>query len=317
MAYTTAQRKKFFELVDKYANASIYNNEAKDLSRRIAQMAKSPQGLNELAQLVTEDLEEEMKAYDIRPLLFGPVKQREINDRVEYRRKGRFRAYRIDRGGYVPKSQIFQDTVTVMPEQFAVRPSCQLDQLESGRISAVQDLRNGARDALLTEYSNYYYETFDEIGKKEKTPETYAEVTDAVDKQTLDAMLYTVSERGTPIIVGTHQSLAPILDFDGHTESMKDEIQRTGSLGMYRGARIVKLEQFTDADNLPVISNDKIFVMSEKIGHIDDFGKLRYREVVDGDHDELSIVIRREMGLTILYPERFGMIQITKPDVEG
>src|SRR5690625_3106890 len=206
MAYTTAQRKKFFELVDKYANASIYNDEAKDLSRRIAQMAKSPQGLNELAQLVTEDLEEEMKAYDIRPLLFGPVKQREINDRVEYRRKGRVRAYRIDRGGYVPTSHILQDTVTGMPQPFAVGPFCQLDQLASGRISAVQDLRNRARDALLTEYSNYHYETFDEIGKKEKTPDTYAEVTAAVDKQTLHAMLYTVSERGTPIIVGTHQS---------------------------------------------------------------------------------------------------------------
>src|SRR5699024_12726324 len=115
----------------------------------------------------------------------------------------------------------------------------------------------------------------------------------------------------------TYQSLAQILEFDVHIETMKEEIQRTGSLDMYRGARIVKLEQFTDTDNIPVISKDKFFVMSEKVGHIDDFGKLRYREVVDGDHDELSIVIRREMGLTILYPERFGMIQITKPDVEG
>lgn len=309
MAYTKAQREKFFAQVKKYAKASKYNEEAQALSNAIKEMAKSPQGLNELAQLITEDIQEEMQAYDIRPLMFGEVKQRELLEQVEYKRKGKFRAYQITRGGYVPKSQIFHNAVQVQPAEFAVRPACHLDQLETGRISAVEELRQGAIDALLTEYANYFYETLDTVANG-TTGSNYASVNTAIDKATLDAMLHWASENGTPVIVGTHQSLAPILDFEGHTDAMKEEIQRTGSLGLYRGARIVKLEQFNDADGNPVISNNKVFVLNERIGHIDDFGGVRVREIVDGEHDEFSIIMRQQMGLTVMKPEKVGMIEI-------
>ena len=316
MGYTMAQRKKFFELVKKYSTATRYNEEAIELSKAIKQMSKSNQGLAELAQLITEQIEEEMEAYDIRPLLFGEVKPRELNEKVEYKRKGKFRAYRITRGGYVPKSEIFHNTVTAVPEEFAVRPACHLDQLETGRISSVQELRQGAIDAVLTEYANYFYEVLDTVAADRGTPadasdDGYAEVNSAVDKATLDAMLYWASEKGTPVIVGTHQSLAPIMDFEGHTDGMKEEIQRTGSLGMYRGARIVKLEQFTDADENPVIKSDRIFVFTESVGHVDDFGEMRVREIVDGEHDEFSIIMRKQMGITVMKPDRVGIIKIT------
>ena len=310
MGYTVAQRKKFFELVRKYENASVYNEEAQKLSQAIQEMAKSNVGLAELAQLITEDIEEEMQAYDIRPLFFGPVKSRQLNEQVEYKKKGKFRAYQITKGGYVPKSQIFQDVVTAVPAEFAVRPATNIYALETGRISSVGELRQGAMDALMTEYANYVYETLDTIVGNDVQEDSYAEDTGAVAKATLDAMIYWASEKGTPVIVGTHQSLGPILDFEGFSERTKEEIERTGSLGSYRGARIAKLEQFVDADDMPVIANDRIFVMSEKAGHIDDFGAMRVREVVDAEHDEFSIIMRKEFGLTVVDPGRIGMIKI-------
>jgi hypothetical protein len=309
MAFTTAQREKFFELVNKYANASRYDEKAKDLSNRIANMAKTPDGLNELAQLITENLEEEMKAYDLRPLIFE-TKQRELNETVEYKRKGKFRAYQITRGGYVPKSQIFQDVVTASAEEFAVRPSCHLDQLETGRISSVEDLRTGARDALLTEYARYFYATLETGIGNNVSADNYAEVTGEVDKATLDKMIHWAAGKGGGVsVVGTHQSLAPILDFVG-SEQNKAKIENTGDLGMYRGANLVKLEEFLDADDLDVIKHDTLFVVTRKAGFVDDFGQGRTREVVDAEHDEFSIIIRKHMGLTLLYPERVGMIKL-------
>lgn len=310
MAYTKAQREKFIQLVRKYANATRLDGAALELSNKIAQMAKTPQGMNELAQLITENLEAEMQGYDLRPLLFD-VKTRQENEVVEYRRKGKFRAYQITRGGYVPKSQIFQNVVTAEPAEFAVRPACHLDQLESGRISSVNELIDGAQQALLTEYATYFYSILEEAVGNDTNANNYAEVTGEVDKATLDKMIHWAAGLGGGVsVVGTHQSLAPVLDFQGHTDAMRDEIQRTGDLGLYRGAQLVKLEQFLDADDLPVIKQDTIFVVTRKVGHVDDFGAMRSREVIDADHDEFSIIMRKKWGLTVLYPEKVGMIKI-------
>ncbi|ARC72569.1 MULTISPECIES: HK97-fold major capsid protein [Bacillus] len=308
MAYTVAQRKKFFELVKKYENASRYNAEAQDLSNRIREMAKSPMGRHELAQLITEDLEEEMKAYDIRPLFFGGVKTRDLNEKVEYKRKGKFRAYQISPGGYVPKSRIFQDVMQVTPDVFAVRPACDLIQLETGKISAVQELRDGARDALLTEYNRYVYSMLETAIPD--GPKNTANVTSEVDKATLDAMIYHFSQYGPVSIVGTHANLGPILDFQGYSDATLRDIERNGSLGIYRGANLVKLDEYLDADDEPVIKSDKIFITTQKAGHIDDFGELANREIIDEEHEEFSVKIQRMWGLTVLHGEKMGVINI-------
>jgi hypothetical protein len=310
MAYTKAQREKFIQLVRKYANASRLEGAALELSNKIAALAKTPQGMNELAQLITENLEEEMKGYDLRPLLFD-VKPRQENEVVEYKRKGKFRAYQVTRGGYVPKSQIFQNVITAEAAEFAVRPATHLAQLEEGRITSVNELIDGAQEALLTQYATYFYNILEAAVGNDIGQDNYKEVTGEVDKLTLDKMIHWAAGLGNQVtVVGTHQSLAPILDFAGHTDAMKDEIQRTGDLGLYRGARLVKLEQFLDADDLPVIKQDTLFVITRKVGKIDDFGPMRSREVVDPEHDEFSIIMRKKWGLTVLYPEKVGMIKI-------
>ncbi|WP_257064286.1 HK97-fold major capsid protein [Priestia megaterium] len=310
MGFTVAQRKKFFELVKKYETASRYNEEAKDLSKRIQAMSKDPMGLNELAQLITEDLEDEMKAYDIRPLFFGQVKPRELNETVEYKRKGKFRAYQITHGGYVPKSRIFQDVMTVEPTIFAVRPACDLLQLETGKISSVQELRDGARDALLTEYNRYTYATL-ETAIPDGGANVFTSAGGEVTKAALDDAIAYVSKWGPVSVIGTHTSLAPILDFSGYSDATLAQIERTGNLGVYRGAQLVKLEEFIDADDNPVIQEDKIFIVSQKAGHIDDFGELRNREIIDGEHDEYSVKIQTMWGLTVLHAEKMAKINIT------
>jgi hypothetical protein len=310
--YTTAQRKKFFELVKEYSTASMNDEKAKDLSDRIKQLSKTPQGLNELAQLITEQIEDDMRAYDLRPMLFGQVKNRDLNEKVEYKRKGKFRAYRITRGGYVPKSQIFEHVVMVQPEEFAVRPACHIDQLETGKISSVQELRDGAMHAMLTEYARYFYAMMEEVIGDDTNEDNYAEVSNAVDKTTLDAMIHWAAGNGRGVtVVGTHQSLAPILDFAGYSDATKRDIERTGNMGVYRGANLVKLEDFLDADGNEVIQQDKIFIITQSIGHVDDFGEMRVREVLDPEHDEFSIIMRKQWGFTVLYPEKVGMIKIT------
>ena len=308
MAYTKAEREKFFELVKKYENASRYNEEAQDLSNRIAEMAKTNEGLAELAQLITEDLEDELKAYDLRPMFFGPVKKRDLNETVEYRKKGKFRAYQITHGGYVPKSRIFTDSVTVQPTIFAVRPACDLLQLETGKIGSVQELRDGARDAMLVEYNRFLYATLDTAIPK--GADNCLTVTTAVDKATLDKALAMVAKHGKPTIVGTYASLTPIMDFDGLTDATKEQIEKTGTLGMYRGANLVMLEEFNDADGEPVIDDNQIFIVCQKAGHIDDFGELRNREIIDNEHDELSIKIQTMWGLTVMDAHKMARIII-------
>ena len=307
MAYTQAQREKFFELVKKYENATRYNEEAQDLSNRIAEMAKTNEGLAELAQLITEDLEEEMKAYDLRPLFFGPVKKRALNETVEYRKKGKFRAYQITHGGYVPKSRIFEDTVTVQPDIFAVRPACDLLQLEVGKIASVQELRDGAKEAMLDLYNKHMFGLLDAAIPEDNQVEVAGGV---IEKGALDAAIRKAAKHGKVSIVGSYAAVTPIADFDGFTDQTKYEIEKTGKLGVYRGANIVILDEYLDADEEQVIKDDVIFIVVEKAGHIDDFGELRNREIIDAEHDELSIKIQTMWGVTVTDAHKMWKIKI-------
>ena len=308
MAYTVAERKKFFEQVKEYATASTYDEKAQALSKVIQNLSMTTAGKEELAQLITENLEAEMKAYDIRPLLFD-TKPRAWNEKVEYKRKGKFRAFHITRGGYVPKSQIFQDVVMAMPEEFAVRPACHEDQLKTGRIGSVEELRSGAIEALVTLYCKYFYKTLETVVNVTDLPNNVFKVSGALDKATLDKALAAAAKHGTVSIVGTYQSLLPITDFQGYTDTQKDEIMRTGKLGVYRGANIVRLDEFYDEDGQDVIKQDTIFIIVRKAGHVDDFGETSNKAITDDEHDEFSIKIKKWWGFTILYPEYVFMIK--------
>ncbi|AZU99052.1 hypothetical protein pW4_32 [Bacillus phage pW4] len=308
--YTVAQREKFFEQVKKYAQASKLDEAGLKLQEGIKKMASTTAGREELASLVTENLEAEMKAYDLRPLLFE-TKQRELLETVEYKRKGKFRAFRITRGGYVPKSQNFQDVVKASPEEFAVRPSCHLHQIRTGRISSVDELRTGAAEALLTEYNRYLFESLNTAVNATDNPKNVFTVSKEVSKEVLDAAIASAAKHGHVSIVGTYQSLLPITNFTGYTDTQKDEIMRTGKIGVYRGANLVELTEYDDADGLPVVKDDTIFLVVRKAGYIDDFGEMGNEEITDKEHSEFSILIRKEWGFTILYPEYLFMIKIT------
>lgn len=315
MAYTVAQRQKFFELAKKYENTSIgnYNEEAQDLSARIAEMAKTPEGLHELANLIVEDLAEELPVYDIRNLFFGGVKKRGLNEKVVYKKRGKFRAYQITHGGYVPKSRIFHDNVTVQPDIFAVRPACDLLQLEVGNIHTVAELREGAREALLNLYNRHIFGAIREATSQAGV--NYVKCVNAnleITKQSLNEALRMVAKHGTPTILGTYGALAPIADFEGYSEDTKREIEMTGKLGKYRGANIVVLDEMENEDGIQVMNDNEIFIVVEKAGHIDDFGELRNREILDVEHDEFSIKIQQMWGMTIMDDEKMVRIEIAE-----
>lgn len=273
-------------------------------------MAATTAGREELANLITENLEAEMTSYDLRSLLFE-TKQRELLERVEYKRKGKFRAFRITRGGYVPKVQTFQDVVMAQPEEFAVRASCHLDQIRTGRISSVDELRTGMAEALITEYNRYFFESLNAAVNSTDNPNNVFTVSGEVNKDVLDKAIAAAAKHGHVSIVGTYQSLLPITNFAGYTDTQKDEIMRTGKIGVYRGANLVELTEYDDADGLPVVKDDCIFLVVRKAGFIDDFGEMANEEITDKEHSEFSVLVRKEWGFTILYPEYIFMIKIT------
>lgn len=309
--YTVAERQKFFKQVADLKDTPFNSEKAKVLSGVIAELASTEAGREELAQLITENLQEDMKPYDIRPLLFDTKTRQEL-EYVEYKRKGKFRAFRITRGGYVPKSQIFQDVVMAQPDEFAVRPSCHLDQIKTGRITSVAELREGAMDALITDYARYFYETMNAAFLNAEFSNNFATCTGGkLDKTMLDKILAKAMKYGQVSIVGTYNGLSGIMDFAGYTDTQKDEIMRTGKIGVYRGANIVRLDEFLDADGQDVIKDDMVFVVVRKAGHVDDFGELQNDEITDKEHNEFSIIIRKKWGFTLLYPEYLFALKIT------
>jgi len=112
-------------------------------------------------------------------------------------------------------------------------------------------------------------------------------------------------------IVGRAAAVNQILDFDGYAPEAQEEIRKTGRLGTYRGANIVKLTNWTDEDGASFVPDDEIFVFGGFAGLFASYGGSKVKTWTEDKVDFTHFRSRRDIGGGIWHPEALRRIKVS------
>lgn len=231
-----------------------------------------------------------------------------FNDRVFTREATGLKAFYMARGGYIEASEMIAEASEIPRDMVGVHVYGFRDKFLNNFAESAQDLRNLAIRRMDSEINRRIHTVM-----KEAIPagSPYYTTTPGLSKVALDAAIRAVSDEsrsGEVVVVGRSTMVDQIADFEGYGDDTKEEIQRNGVLGTYRGARIVRLRNYKDSDNEPYMPANEMWVMGKDTGKFAFFGGMFEKEFEELDNWYWHWLARRDTGLLVSHPERARLI---------
>lgn len=312
-----AELKGLVTLAEKLARNEVSSTDAKvvEASKLIANMAKTEEGRQELAETVKIALEDVYNKFDIIPLLFD-VKHFRLGDKPMFKthKKG-IKAYWTAPNAYVPKSQNYDTEIFMQFESLGVRPECFLSDLKTGRVDSFASLISDGRDALEIAILHKIYELLAQVyNATGDFSEQHSTATNALTKPVLDKAINQVRKKvgGAPTIIADYDLCTQIEGFDGFTEIALEEIRTYGLLGKYRGCNIVYLPEILDpVTQESIVPTDKLFVVGRKVGIYGDYADMDFMQETSINDKSWNCRIDKELGMAIVKPQGIHVITVT------
>lgn len=306
----------FFEIAEKLKNRELDMNskEVKDIENVLMEMASTEDGRTEIAEVIGVYLQEQMNKIDIAPLITDS-KHFDFGDRPEFRLKKKgIKAYWIAPNSSTPKSKNYQETLSMDFETLSVRPECLLDELKAGRISSLQELLTDGQEALRTAIVEKIFTLLGQVyntqgaGKDFTTICTSTLEKSAVEKA-IDAVTYRTGKNS--VILGDKLLTNQIMGFEGFTNEANEEIRKNGTLGYFRGARIVGVNDvYDEALGKSLVPKDRLFVLSDKIGYSATYGDVKTGQENSIEDWSWNARVDMEWGIAITNPKGIQVIQV-------
>ena len=139
------------ELAEKFEKGEISMNDEsyKKASDALAKMANAEQ-YTEIAQLVTQYIEDTYNEFDVIPVIFETKNFRLGDEPLFKTHKKGIVAYETAPNAYVPKSENYEVEYTMKFTNLGVRPTCLLQDLKTGRVDSLAALIRDAKEARQT-----------------------------------------------------------------------------------------------------------------------------------------------------------------------
>lgn len=313
-----AELKGLVMLAEKMARNEVSSSDAAvvEASKIIANMFKTEEGRQELAEVVKIALEDSYNKFDIIPLLFE-TKHFNLGDKPMFKthKKG-IKAYWTAPNAYVPKSQNYDTEIFMQFEALGVRPECLISDLKTGRVDSLASLIADGREALELAILHKVYELLAQVYNEAGTAaDQHTTATNALTKEAVDAAINQVRKKvgGAPTLIGDYDLCTEIESFEGFTEIAQEEIRTHGLLGKYRGCNIVYLPEILDPTTQEsIVPTDKLFVVGRKIGVYGDYNDMDFMQETNINDKSWNCRIDKELGFCITKPEGIHLITVTK-----
>ncbi|MDU1176522.1 MAG: HK97-fold major capsid protein [Peptoniphilus harei] len=306
----------FFEIAEKLKNRELDMNskEVKDIENVLMEMASTEDGRTEIAEVIGVYLQEQMNKIDIAPLITDS-KHFNLGDRPEFRLKKKgIKAYWIAPNSSTPKSKNYQETLGMDFETLSVRPECLLDELKAGRISSLQELLTDGQEALRTAIVEKVFTILGQVYNEQGAGKDFTTIcTSALEKsaveKAIDAVTYRTGKNA--VILGDKLLTNQIMGFDGFTNEANEEIRKNGTLGYFRGARIVGVNDvYDEALGKSLVPKDRLFVLSDKIGYSATYGDVKTGQENSIEDWSWNARVDMEWGIAITNPKGIQVIQV-------
>lgn len=267
-----------------------------------------------MAQQVTETILEGFEHENLLRLL-TQVENAPFNGRVTIRETRGLRAFWTARGGYIESSALRQDVMDIprdmigfhvyefedkLRTNFAETQATLID-LGVQRMDAEVNLRVlRLMQAAIPNSSPYYI--------------SGAGLSLAALNTALREVADETREQGEITIVGRSTMVDQIVDelvsgnYAAFLPQTNEELLRVGVMGTYRGARIVRLRNFKDDEDVSFFPANELFVVARDASKFAFWGGLQAKEWTEQDNWYWHYMARRDFGGVVHRPERLRRV---------
>lgn len=305
----------FMELAELYAKGQISLNDdrIKEAEKFLAEMASTEDGRQEIAETIAIYIDENFNKFDIAPYLFN-YRNFKLGDKPEFRlRKKGIKAYWQAPNSSTPKSRNYQEVLTMEFDSLSVRPECLLDEITAGRIAGFAELVTDAMEAMQNAIASRVFKILGQVYNEVGNSEMFIECTTSLEQSALDTAIDTVTYKTgkLPVIMGDYLLIKQITKFDGYTEEAREEIRKTGKLGVYNGATLMYLPEVLDpVTKKPIVPKNRLYCVSSKIGYAGTYGNAKAGQEKSIEDWTWNARIDKEWGCTVTEPEGLFVIEV-------
>lgn len=305
----------FFEIAEKLKNREINPNdkEVKEIENVLMEMASTTDGREEIAEVIGIYLQEQMNKIDIAPLI-TESKHFNFGDRPEFRLKKKgIKAYWIAPNSSTPKTKNYQETLNMEFETLSVRPECLLDELKAGRIASLMELLTDGQEALRTAIVQKIFTILEQVYNVSTNKNYLTVCSSKLEKTSLEESIDKVTYRTGKgaVVLGDKLLTNQIMGFDGFTNEANEEIRKNGTLGYFRGARILGVNDvYDEALGKSLVPKDRLFVVSDKIGYSATYGDAKTGQENSIEDWSWNARIDMDWGMAVTNPKGIQVIKV-------
>lgn len=251
--------------------------------------------------------------------LFGTYLQVETVgefDRVILRERRGLKVFYTSRGGYIEESQLRTEHWELPRDTLGFHVSEHTDKLRANFADTMEDVVGLGQARMEAEVNRRMFSLLQgAIPAGSPFYDSGAALTDTI----LDELVSDVSDAIQPnglgpvpvTIIGRATAIDQISRFAGFADEAKEEIRLRGRLGVYRGANVVRVTNYTDENGLPYIPANELWVMGGTVGKFALYGGLQVKSWEENTVDYRHYRARKDIGGLVHHPEQARRFVIT------
>lgn len=219
------------------------------------------------------------------------------------------------RGGYIEETQLKTERFTLPRDTVGFHVSEFADKLRANYAETIETLVNLAEQRLDAEVNRRMFNLLQ--AAIPSTSGFYVNATAGLTKAILDTALREVQDNVQPsngtmppvTILGRAQMIDQISDVVTDAAALFDpeataEIRRRGRLGVYRGANIVRINNYTDENDASYIPANELWVFGGNVGKFALYGDLRVKSWSENTVDYQHYRAVKDIGGLVHHPEQ-------------
>ena len=227
------------------------------------------------------------------------------------------KVFYVHRGGYIEESTLTQEDWELPRDTLGFHVSEHEDKLRANFAESMEAVAGLGSQRMEAEINRH---AFNLLQESIPTGSPYYEDASAtgLEKTVLDTAIREVQDAIKPngmgpvpvTVAGRISALAPLLDFDGYGDETKEEIRQRGRLGIYHGANIVHIRNYTDENGVSYIGDDEVWVFGGTVGLFAKYGDVRTKSWAENTVDYRHYRARQDIGGLVHHPEQARRIKV-------
>lgn len=240
-------------------------------------------------------------------------------EKVFVRERKGLKVFYTHRGGYIEESQMSADMWELPRDTIGFHVSEFEDKLRMNFAETIEDMATLGAERLDAEVNRRHFTLLQEAIPPSSPYYVNASGT-GLTPAVLNAAIRAVSDAIKPTgggvipvtIIGRAAGVDQITEFTGAAfpNATGAEIMQTGSLALYRGARVQRLQNYVDDDGTPFVPDNEVYVFGGTVGLYALYGNTVTKSWAENTVDYRHYRARRDFGGVIHHPEQARRIRI-------